>query len=322
MHYNPDGDAVGAAVALYGFLTEKGVECKILSPNDIPEYLTWITENTDLHIYSNNNEKGNRLINDADAIFSIDYNAFHRVKLFEENLTNYKGKKFLIDHHIDPQDGFDFYYSDTNVSSTAELVYIIIQELNKLLETDTFTKKMAESIFVGIMTDTGSFSYSCNNSETFSTVAELIKYGVDVNLIHRKVYDTFSENRMRLLGYCLTKRMKVLPEYHTAYIWLTEEDLRRFHYKPGDTEGVVNFALSIKDISFAALLTQRTDRVRISLRSKGDFSVNDVANEHFNGGGHKNASGGDIFTDIYTATQQFESILPQYLDKIKKSLDS
>ena len=116
--------------------------------------------------------------------------------------------------------------------------------------------------------------------------------------------------------------MKVLPEYHTAYIWLTEEDLRRFHYKPGDTEGVVNFALSIKDISFAALLTQRTDRVRISLRSKGDFSVNDVANEHFNGGGHKNASGGDIFTDIYTATQQFESILPQYLDKIKKSLDS
>jgi phosphoesterase RecJ-like protein len=172
------------------------------------------------------------------------------------------------------------------------------------------------------MTDTGSFSFACNRHETFDIAAELIKTGIDVEKIHRMVYDTYSESRMRLLGHCLGTNMKVLPEHATAFIWLTKEELNHYNYQQGDTEGVVNYALSIQNVAVAALFTERDDRVRVSLRSKGEFSVNEFARAHFNGGGHRNAAGGDIFMKMPEALSWFESLLPAYSAEIRRSLSN
>jgi phosphoesterase RecJ-like protein len=172
------------------------------------------------------------------------------------------------------------------------------------------------------MTETGSFSFACNRPETFEIAAKLINTGIDVERIHRMVYDTYSESRMRLLGQCLGTNMKVLPEYATAYIWLTKDDLAKFNYQQGDTEGVVNYALSIQNVAVAALFTERDDRVRVSLRSKGEFSVNEFARAHFNGGGHRNAAGGDIFKTMTETLAWFETLLPAYSAGIIKSLEN
>jgi phosphoesterase RecJ-like protein len=264
-------------------------------------------------------QTGNELIAKADLIFSMDYNGLGRVKLFTEQLKASSATRVLIDHHLKPENEFDLEFSVTSVSSTSELLFMIIDEAGYK---KSITREMAECFFVGIMTDTGSFSYSCNRSETFDITADLIKYGIDVERIHRLVYDTYSESRMRLLGHCLASNMKVLPEFATAYIWLSKEDLDHFSYQQGDTEGVVNYALSIQNVAVAALFTERDDRIRVSLRSKGEFSVNDFARAHCNGGGHRNAAGGDIFMTMPETLAWFESLLPLYSADIHTSLSN
>jgi len=249
----------------------------------------------------------------------MDYNGLGRVKLFTEQLRSASATRVLIDHHLKPENEFDLCFSTTSVSSTSELVYSIIKEAGMQ---EYITKEMAECIFVGIMTDTGSFSYSCNQSDTFNIAANLIAYGIDVERIHRMVYDTYSESRMRLLGYCLGSNLKVINEHATAYIWLSKKDLENFSYQQGDTEGVVNYALSIQNVAVAALFTERDDRIRVSLRSKGEFSVNDFARTHCNGGGHRNAAGGDIFKSLSETLDWFESLLPLYSAEIHKSLSN
>jgi len=215
----------------------------------------------------------------------------------------------LIDHHLNPSDEFDFKISCAAVSSTSELVYDFIEAQDDL---DLMDREIAENIYTGIITDTGSLSYSCNYIKTYLIIAELFKLGIDGEHIHRLVYDTYSENRMRLLGYCLSDRLIVLPKYKTAYIWLTQDDLLKFDHQIGDTEGVVNYALSIEGITMAALFTERNDRVRISFRSKGEFSVNEFARKHYAGGGHRNAAGGDSFVDMKETLRTFEELLPAY----------
>jgi len=316
-HYNPDGDAIGSSLALYHFLYSLGIQPKVLIPNELPSFLHWLPGIEQAVIYSTNPESGQEMIASADLIFCMDYNALNRVKLFTDELAASSATRVIIDHHIQPDNEFDLVFSVINVSSTAELLYQIIDEAGY---SDSITKEMAECLFVGIMTDTGSFSYACNRPETFQIAANLIKTGLDVERVHRMVYDTYSESRMRLLGQCLGSNMKVLPEFATAYIWLTKEDLANYDYQQGDTEGVVNYALSIQNVAVAALFTERGDRIRVSLRSKGDFSVNEFARAHFNGGGHRNAAGGDILKTMPEALSWFESLLPAYSDEIQRSL--
>jgi len=316
-HYNPDGDAIGSSLALFHFLSSQGIKSKVLIPNELPSFLQWMPGVKDAFIYDVNPEICDGLIASADLIFCMDYNGLGRVKLFTDQLRAASATRILIDHHVQPENEFDLAFSIISVSSTSELLYQIIKEAGLV---DAITKEMAECLFVGIMTDTGSFSFACNRPETFEIAANLINNGIDVERIHRMVYDTYSESRMRLLGHCLGSNMKVLPEFATAYIWLTMEDLEQYDYQQGDTEGVVNYALSIQNVAVAALFTERGDRVRFSLRSKGEFSVNEFARAHFNGGGHRNAAGGDIFKNMPETLAWFESLLPSYSVEIHKSL--
>lgn len=316
-HYNPDGDAIGSSLALYHYLQANGIEARILIPNAIPGFLNWMPGTSKLILFQDNEAECNSLIDSAEVIFCMDYNAIHRVKLFEQQLRDASAIKILIDHHIQPENDFDISFSNTQVSSTAELLYHI---LNQIGISSLLNKAMAECFFVGIMTDTGSFSYACNNASTFTIIGNLISAGLDVERVHKMVYDTYSESRMRLLGHCLGDNLKVIDEHATAYIWLTKEDLETYNYQQGDTEGVVNYALSIQNVALAALFTERDDRIRVSLRSKGDFSVNEVARKYMNGGGHRNAAGGDIFLPMKEALEMFENILPEYTNDILESL--
>jgi phosphoesterase RecJ-like protein len=315
-HHNPDGDTIGASLALYHICRLLGHAVKVLIPNDLPTFLKWMPGSEQLINYQLEPVAADKLLSEAELIFCVDFNATSRVKFFSDQLASAPGIKVLIDHHPSPEDEFDLVISTTETSSTSEIIYALIERAGF---SGLLTKEIAECLFVGIMTDTGSYSYACNYPETFSTTARLIELGIDVEKIHRLVYDTYSESRMRLLGHCLSNRLKVLPELSTAYIWLTKNDLEDYSYKPGDTEGVVNYALSIENVSFAALFIERDDRIRISLRSKGRFSVNEFARNHFQGGGHRNAAGADSFETLDETLNRFESLLQLYSSDIAES---
>jgi bifunctional oligoribonuclease and PAP phosphatase NrnA len=315
-HHNPDGDTIGSSLALYHFLKSLGHNVKVLVPNEPPTFLKWMPACDQSIIYQVEPETGNQLIKDADLIFCMDFNSSSRVKFFSTQLAEATATKVLIDHHPFPDNEFDLSISIIEASSTSEILYTLLDQAGFAAKVN---KEMAECLFVGIMTDTGSFSYSCNNPETFSITAELIKTGIDVVTIHRLIYDTYSESRMRLLGHCLSNRLKVMQEYSTSYIWLTKKDLLDFDYQSGDTEGVVNYALSIENIAFAALFMERDDRIRISLRSKGHFSVNEFARNHFKGGGHMNAAGADSFDNMEMTIAKFERLLVDYAESIASS---
>lgn len=317
-HYNPDGDALGASLAWLHYLQKRGKTVSLIVPNDFPDFLGWMPGIDQALIYFHHRHQADSLLAEADLVFCLDYNNFSRVNLFTKELAQSPGKKILIDHHLEPGEEFDLYFSVKETSSTAELIFDLINTIGSI---EDITKPIAECLYVGIMTDTGSFSYACNYPETYEVVAQLVRQGIDCEAIHRLVYDTYSESRMRLLGFCLSERMVVLHEFATAYIWLSIDDLKQFNFKPGDTEGVVNYALSIKGISFAALFTEKKDKVRISFRSKGSFSVNEFAKNLYNGGGHRNASGGDSVLSLKETLSNFESVLPDYQHQLRQTAE-
>ena len=311
VHYNPDGDAIGAALALSLFLQAKGHEVSIFSPNELPDFLDWMPQVTQILVATQQFELCKEKIQAAELIFCLDFNCFERVGILQEPFEQATSPKILIDHHIDPAPTFDMVYSvSEETSSTCELMYYFLAQVLK--EKKSITKEMAECLYVGIIIDTGSLSYSCNNQSTYHVLRELFRFGIDGGKIHQLVYDNFSENRVRLLGVCLSERLVTLPDYATSYIYLTKEDLERFHYKQGDIEGIVNYGLSMKNIRFTALFTERDDRIRISFRSKGDFDVNCFARQHFNGGGHKNASGGNSYVSMDHTINEFNALLQKY----------
>ena len=316
-HHNPDGDAIGSVLALHGLLTSVGKTSVPIVPNDYPGFLKWMPSGENMLVFSADPDRGKKIIGEADVIFCLDYNAMHRTDAMGEYLKTSTAVKILIDHHPDPfLDDFDLYYSVIETSSTSELLYRFIQGCGW---SDLINPSIAINLFTGIMTDTGSFSYACHYPETFEVSADLIRRGVDPERIHRLVYDTYSEHRLRLLGFCLAEKLTVLPDLRTACITLTKAELKRFHYQPGDTEGIVNYALSMAQVHLAVIMTERKDRIRLSFRSKGDFSVNRLAREHFNGGGHKNAAGGDSFLTMEETTDKLKSILLQYREEIIRS---
>lgn len=309
-HNNPDGDAIGSSLALYNYLISKDKSVKVITPNNFPENLAWIKGADEILVYNMKTNRCNAIILSADIIFCLDFNALNRTGGIEDVLRTTKAKKVLIDHHPQPElDCFDFAFSKTDISSSAELTYNFITALDGA---DAIDIDIANGIYTGIVTDTGSFSYSCNYEDTFKICAALLKTGIDAETIHRKVYDTFSENSLRLLGYCLSEKLEIIDEFSTAYIWLTKEDLNRFNYQVGDTEGVVNYALAIDKIKFAALFTEREGIVRISFRSKGEIDVNEFARNHFEGGGHKNASGATSKVSLSETIEIFKNSLNNY----------
>jgi phosphoesterase RecJ-like protein len=316
-HSNPDGDAIGSSLAMYLYLKKKGHSVNVISPNEYPDFLAWLPGKEDILIYDHNQEHCDGLIAEADTIFCLDYNSLSRIGDMEKPVKLSGAYKILIDHHPNPvKEDFNHLISTIETSSTGEMIYEFISELG---DKNIIDKAIAECIYVSIMTDTGSFSFACNREATYRIVADLFSLGIDGEKIHRLVYDTFSEDRLRLLGYCLSDKLVVLPEFATAYISLTRDELDRFNFKVGDTEGVVNYALSIKGVQMAVMFTEKTDKIRLSFRSKGDFAVNEIARTHFKGGGHKNAAGGDSFDTMENTIQRFINILPGYKDKLHKA---
>ena len=316
-HVNPDGDAIGSSLAFYYFLLKFGIDVKIIIPNDFPAFLSWMPGIENILIFDKNSEKGVEYLNAADLICYLDFNHPSRTGLVHNDLCHCtKTPKLLIDHHRDSDySQVAMYLSEAETSSTSELVAELIQYhgFDKYLD-----ENIATCLLVGIMTDTGSFAHSIYHPSTFDICGKLVSTKVDYQLIHSKIYNTFSENRLRLLGYCISNRMITLNEYHTAYIYLTKADLESFNYQVGDTEGVVNYPLMIDGIKMAVLITERQGVIRFSFRSKGEFSVHELARAHFNGGGHTNAAGGTLDCSIEEAIQKFLDVLPQYKSLLNK----
>ncbi len=307
VHTNPDGDAIGSALGFFTVLHRLGYsKVSVIAPNAYASFLHWMPGNDHVIIASEKPGVAKAAISNAHLLFCLDFNGFSRAEQLENALANSKAIKIMIDHHPQPEKGFDLIFSDTGVSSTAELIYEVITALG---HEDAIDLDAAQCLYAGIVTDTGSFSFSCNNPRTYEITARLIGKGVDGAHIQRLIYSTYSAQRMRLLGFCLSEKLVVLEQHHTAYISLTKDEMQRFDHKEGDTEGIVNYALSIKGIRMAALFVEKDDCIKLSLRSTDPVDVNIFAREHYNGGGHKNAAGGKSFTDMHNTLMKFEVLV-------------
>lgn len=318
VHTNPDGDAIGSSLALYHFLRKIDHQVTIIAPNHFPEFLNWLPGAENILVFEQDASGSREVLEQATLLFCLDFNALSRSGSLQDDLRKLEIPRLLIDHHREPEiESFVHCYSDTSVSSTAELIYELIAHYGFEKYVDS---AIAQAIFTGIMTDTGSFSHSINRPETFEITAKLVRSGLDAVRVHQQVYDTFSESRLRLLGHAISNRMLVFDDYATAIIQLSKEDLSNYNFQIGDTEGVVNYPLSMEKINMAVLITEKKDTIRFSFRSKGAFSVHELAKAHFSGGGHKNASGGSMKTDLKTAVNALIAVLPNYKSGLLNSI--
>lgn len=307
-HKSPDGDAVGSSMALYHYLKKNDKTVKVVVPDNFPAFLKWMDEEDTILYFDRDKDKGTALVESADLIFSLDYNALNRIGELGDLIEKSSATKVVIDHHQNPQDFADFSYIDTDCCSTSQLVYELIEELGHLNFLD---EKIGACIYCGIMTDTGSFRFPSTTAKTHRIIAHLLELGVKGAEIHQRVYDTYSEHRLRLLGYALTEKMKVFQDQSAAYISLTSEELSTYNYIKGDTEGLVNYPLSINGVKMAILITEKDNEVRLSFRSKDDVFVNEIASVHFGGGGHIYAAGGTHKGTIATAIEKVEMIIKE-----------
>lgn len=318
-HRNPDGDAMGSTLALKFYLEKKGHNCTVVVPNEYPDFLHWLPGSDSTYRFDWQNNQSQKAIQNSDIIFLLDFNALHRVGSdMQKTLENYKNDFAMIDHHQQPDD-VTYMYSDTSICSTCQMVYQFIEMNNDL---ELIDADIATCLYTGIMTDTGSFRFRSTTSATHRIIADLIDKGAENDRIHNNVYDANSYNRLLLLGQALSN-LQILPSYKTAYITLTSEEKKRFDFQKGDTEGVVNYALSIKGIIFAAIFIEDSDQeiIKISFRSKGIFSVNQFARNHFSGGGHDNAAGGKSDLDMAKTVTKFTSLLLQYKSELESSYE-
>jgi len=289
-HQKPDGDAMGSSLAMFHFLSSLGHDVKVISPTNWASFLSWMPGSNKALDYERNTEVANSLIEQADWIFCLDFNILSRTKNMENVLLQSNAVKILIDHHQQPQvEVFQYGVSDTSKSSTAEMVFdfIVGSGFDHLID-----ENIAQCLYAGVMTDTGSFRFPSTSSDVHQMVAHLMKRGLKHSIVHENLFDNFSENRLRFIGNTLLNRMEVFYEYNTALIAIPQQDLIKFDIKTGDTEGLVNYSLSIEGIKLAAIIIDRGEERKCSFRSKGDFDVNTFARTYFNGGGHYNAAGG------------------------------
>ncbi|NVM64102.1 phosphoesterase RecJ-like protein [Mucilaginibacter sp. SG538B] len=309
-HHKPDGDAMGSSLGLYNYLIQQGHHARVIAPTDYPDFLSWLPGNENVIIYTEHREEAAALIADAKLIFCLDFNALSRINDMGELVGESNAYKIMIDHHLEPADFDDYRHWDINACATAQLVYDFI--VNQLHHKELVNKDVATCLYTGIMTDSASFRLPNTTSGVHRIVADLIDAGAVNWRIHELVYNSASENRLRFLGHCLANCLEVLPEFNTAIIAVNKHDLERFDVETGDTEGVVNYALSMASIRLAAFIVERSDRVKLSLRSKGEFPANEICKKYFNGGGHRNAAGGHSEGSLEQVIQQFKQILPEY----------
>eukprot|EP01029_Cantina_marsupialis_P008481 TRINITY_DN2011_c0_g1_i1.p2 TRINITY_DN2011_c0_g1~~TRINITY_DN2011_c0_g1_i1.p2 ORF type:complete len:345 (-),score=52.75 TRINITY_DN2011_c0_g1_i1:966-2000(-) len=314
-HSGPDGDAIGSSLALYQYLQKKEKKVKIISPNAYPIFLNWLPLNSEVMVYANDKKPAEEYLNASDLIFIVDHNSFKRSGDLEKLLEKNDAKKIMIDHHPEPEQIVDIMFSDTAMCSTCELMYEFIEALGDEKLIDQY---IAECIYTGIVTDTGGLSYNSSNPRTYQIVGDLLARGIDKAKIHSNVYDNFSTDRMKLLGHCLDQGLEVLEQYQTAIITLTKEDLKHFNYKDGDTEGFVNYPLSIQGMMISVIFIEKEDMVKISFRSKGNVPINMVARNHFNGGGHMNAAGGRTNKALNVAIDRFKEVLPDFYKSLQE----
>lgn len=310
-HKSPDGDSIGSSLGLYHFLTKKGHNVTVCHPDPAPEFLLWMDGTDKIVNYVHDSETVKDTIAEASIIFCLDFNAMHRTGSgMEKILQESTAFKVMIDHHLDPTDEFDLTFSETSSCSTAQLIYdfIVASEDEKLLDAQIGTP-----LYCGIMTDSGSFRYPSTTAHTHEVIGALINAGVDNSFVHESVYDTNTIERLKLRGYAINEKLEILDEQKTAIMSLSEDELNAFNYQNGFTEGLVNVGLSIKGITKSVFLKEQNGLIKISFRSKGkDNPINILANNHFSGGGHANASGGKWEGTLEKAIDELKKVLPQY----------
>ncbi|PKP14150.1 MAG: DHH family phosphoesterase [Bacteroidetes bacterium HGW-Bacteroidetes-3] len=320
-HKNPDGDAIGSSLAMCYYLKKKGHSATVVSPNDYPNFLKWLPGSKDTLKFDMQNRQSKKAIEEASIIFLMDFNALNRVGDDMENtLKEFLGIFMMIDHHQQPEDIAKYLFSDTSICSTCQMVYHFLEKLN---DVEVIDQEIATCIYTGIMTDTGSFRFPSTTSETHRIVADLIDKGADNSKIYHNVYDTNSYGSLQLLGRALTN-LVVIKELKTAYITLSQAELNEFDFQKGDTEGIVNYGLSVDDVIFAAIFIEDADQkiIKISFRSKGSFSVNKFARKHFNGGGHDNAAGGKSELSLQDTLTKFLNIIPKFKNELLTSYEA
>ncbi len=313
-HPKPDADALGSSLGLAGYLKKKNHTVQVITPTDYPRFLHWMQDNEEVLVYNEGNEeKAAQLVANADVIFCLDFPSLNRIDAMGELVRQATAKKVLIDHHLGPEHFADYEFWDTGAAATCQLIFELIEALGDLQYIDL---PIGECLYAGIMTDTASFRHPNTTKKVHLISAELIGLGVQTNKVQRLVYDNQTEERLRFLGYSLLNKLVVLPEYHTAYFAISAEELQRFHSQTGDTEGLVNYGLSIEGVVMAVLIIDRGENVKLSFRSVGDFSVNDLARQHFQGGGHKNAAGGKSDLNLEETVQKFLQLLSRYKNEL------
>lgn len=309
-HVSPDGDAIGSSLGLYHFLLSQDKDVNVIVPNVFPDFLKWMPGSKDILLYDRYKDFADKLIREADVICCLDFNALKRIEDMAGAVAASPARKMMLDHHLHPEEFCRITISHPEISSASELVFRLICRMGYFGD---ISRECAECIYTGMMTDTGGFTYNSNNREIYFIISELLSKGIDKDAIYRKVYNTYSESRLRLMGYVLSN-MRVYREYNSALISLTKDEQGKFDYIKGDSEGFVNIPLTIKNVCFSCFLREDTEKrmIKISLRSVGSFPCNRLAAEYFNGGGHLNASGGEFYGTMDEAVKVFEEALEKY----------
>lgn len=308
MHQRPDADAMGSSLACYDYLKQKGHDVRVISPTVFPEFLKWMPGCEDVLVFDTHRAKATEVLDAMQVLFCLDFNTMSRTKAMEPVINRTSCVRVMIDHHLEPQAGFDYGVSDASAASSCLLVYEFIAAMG---DETLITNEMAQCIYAGTMTDTGSFRFSATTGRVHAMVASLMEKGLKHEPIHQAIYDNYLENRLRFIGHALLNRMEVFYEYNAAVIAIPFSDIQQFGLRTGDTEGLVNYPLSIKGIRMAALIIDRRDEVRISFRSKGEFDVNAFARKYFEGGGHSNAAGGRSSDSLEVTLTRFRAALKE-----------
>ena len=318
-HFKPDADALGSSLGLAGYLAKKGHSVSVISPSDYPDFLTWMPGKEMVIALTKDSiapqQKAKALIEACDVLFCLDFSSLKRINEVRDMVKTSTAKKVMIDHHLEPEKFADFEKWDVSSASTAELIFELIDEWG---DRELIDQDIANCLYAGLMTDTGGFRHNNTTHKEFLIASELVSRGASPSEVAKKIYDTNSLERLRLTGYALSQKLVVLPEYNTAYMTLTWEELRQFGSQTGDTEGLVNYGLSIKGIKMAVLMYDRKEEIKLSFRSLADFDVNALARKHFEGGGHKNASGGQSKQNLEETLKKFLAILPEYKSDLNK----
>ncbi|WP_235296064.1 DHH family phosphoesterase [Portibacter marinus] len=310
-HRNPDGDAIGSSLGLSLYLKKKRHNVKIIFPSEFPDTFNYLPQSDDILIHDNEPDECDKVLEKSEVIFCLDFNSLDRIDRLGEKIHEKSGVKVMIDHHIDPEPFPDYMLSDVSASSTSELVFDFISDLGDQKSIDPL---IGECLYTGIITDTGSFRFS-TSAKLFRIVAHLKEIGVDDKRLQDYIFNSMPIKNMKLLGHCLNNRMEILEDYGVGIIVLNKYDYQNFDIQRGDTEGIVNYLLMMRKVRLGAFITQQPNIIKLSLRSKGDLSVQQIARDHFKGGGHKNASGGSFHGSLKAAINKFKSVLPDYIDK-------